>query len=152
MTTGSSQDQFLTASQNTKNRLDYLTPNDWSLILDKAKKVTFRKGETLLQYGKQTKTVYLLVQGSAKIEVSKASIAEVGPGEICGEMAFLENGLASATVTAREPVEAYAIDWATLGDLFEMFPHLASRLYRSIAVSLSRRLREQIVSKQVVKI
>jgi hypothetical protein len=34
-----------------------------------------------------------------------------------------------------------------LQDLFELFPHLASRFYRSVAVNLSRRLREQIVAK-----
>jgi hypothetical protein len=31
-----------------------------------------------------------------------------------------------------------------LEDLFELYPHLASRFYRSLAVILSRRLREQI--------
>jgi CRP-like cAMP-binding protein len=62
-------------------------------------------------------------------------------------MAFLENGAASATVSATEDSEACAIEWKALWDLFELFPHLGSRFYRSLAVSLSRRLREQIVTK-----
>jgi CRP-like cAMP-binding protein len=62
-------------------------------------------------------------------------------------MAFLEDTLASATATAEEDVEAYALSWSALSDLFELFPHLASRFYRSLAVNLSRRLREQIVAK-----
>jgi hypothetical protein len=45
-------------------------------------------------------------------------------------------------------VEAYALAWQDLMDLFELFPHLASRFYRSLAVNLSRRLREQIILKQ----
>jgi CRP-like cAMP-binding protein len=62
-------------------------------------------------------------------------------------MAFLEDSVASATATAEEEVEAYALEWTILQDLFELFPHLASRFYRSVAVNLSRRLREQIVAK-----
>jgi len=63
-------------------------------------------------------------------------------------MAFLESGLASATATAEENVEAYALQWKQLIDLVELFPHLASRFYRSVAINLSRRLREQIARKQ----
>jgi CRP-like cAMP-binding protein len=62
-------------------------------------------------------------------------------------MAFLESSFASATVIADDEVETYAVAWATLADLFQLFPHLASRFYRSLAVNLSRRLREQIASK-----
>jgi len=144
MSTGTSPDQVLAILQSARNRLEYLSPNDWSLILDKSKRLNFKKGEVLVQQAKQVKTVYLLVKGRAKVEVSKMKIAEVGPGEICGEMAFLENSLSSASVIASEDVEAAAIDWSALAALFELFPHLGSRFYRSIAVSLSRRLREQI--------
>ncbi len=115
-------------------------------LVDRAKQVTFQKDEILIQKGKQTKMVYLLVKGTARIEADfKVRIAQIGPGQISGEMAFLENNVASATVTAEEEVQAYAIEWSALGDLFELFPHLASRFYRSLAVILARRLRDQII-------
>ena len=80
------------------NRLEYLTPNDWALLIDRAKEVTFQKDEILIQKGKQTKMVYLLVKGTARVEGDfKARIAQIGPGQISGEMAFLENDVASAT-------------------------------------------------------
>jgi CRP-like cAMP-binding protein len=59
-------------------------------------------------------------------------------------MAFLENTLASATAIAESDVETLALGWKELSDVFELFPHLASRFYRSLAVTLSRRLRKQI--------
>lgn len=148
MPTGPAQDQLLSVLQTASNRLEYLTANDWSLIVDRTKRVTFQRRETLIEQGKQAKVVYLLIKGKANVEVSKTRIAQIGPGEICGEMAFLENALASATVTAEEDVEACALEWPVLSDLFELFPHLASRFYRSIAVSLSRRLRDQIADKR----
>jgi CRP-like cAMP-binding protein len=69
---------------------------------------------------------------------------EIRPGEICGEMSFLEDMPASANVVAHEDVEAYHLDRPALESLFELFPHLASRFYRSLATNLSRRLREMI--------
>src|SRR3954451_12540915 len=144
MSTSPTSDQVMSILQGSRNRLEYLTPNDWSLILDKSKRLTFKRGEILIQQAKQVKTVYLLVKGSAKVEVSKMKVAEVGPGEICGEMAFLENSKPSATVIATDDVEAAAIEWSALSELFQLFPHMGSRFYRSIAISLSRRLREQI--------
>ena len=145
-TTGPAQERLLSVLQTAPNRLEYLTPDDWALLVDRAKEVTFQKDEILIQKGRQTKMVYLLVKGTARIEGDfKARIAQIGPGQISGEMAFLENDVASATVTAEEELKAYALEWSALRDLFELFPHLASRFYRSLAVTLARRLRDQII-------
>jgi extracellular factor (EF) 3-hydroxypalmitic acid methyl ester biosynthesis protein len=141
----SGHEEILSILQTSKNRLEYLTQNDWTLIVDRAKRSTFRKNDILIDQGKQAKTVYLLVRGTARVEApSKAVVAHIDPGQVCGEMAFLENSVASATVTADEDLEVCAVEWAALLDLFELFPHLGSRFYRSLAVSLSRRLRDQI--------
>ncbi len=144
----SAQTQLLSALRTAKNRMEYLTDNDWSLIIDRSKQMTFPKGEKLLHRGRQTKFVYLLAQGKANVEsLSQATIATIGPGEIAGEMSFLESAPASASVSAAEDVTAFAIEWSALTDLFELFPHLASRFYRSLALNLSRRLRDQITKK-----
>ena len=145
-------EELLSVLRTGKNRLEYLTPNDWQLIVDRAKRTSFNKGDVLIQAGKQNKTVYLLVKGNARVEAStKAFIAQLQPGEVCGEMAFLENGVASASVTAAEALEVCAIEWSALSDLFELYPHLGSRFYRSLAVNLSRRMRDLLGAKPGVK-
>lgn len=144
---------LLSVLQTAKNRLEFLTPNDWVLIIDRAKRTTFQKGEILIHAGKQNKTVYLLVKGHARVETgaSKAFIAQLEPGEVCGEMAFLENGVASASVSASDALEVCAIEWTALTDLFELYPHMGSRFYRSLAVNLSRRMRELLGARQSAK-
>jgi len=138
-------EQELSVLASSKNGLVYLTPNDWTLVADKASRVTFRKGQTLVHKGKRSDGVYLLLKGSARVQIpSQAASPEIGPGEICGEMSFLEDAPASANVIAREDGEAYHLDRAALEKLFELFPHLASRFYRSLATNLSHRLRELI--------
>jgi CRP-like cAMP-binding protein len=150
MSTHAAQSKELLVSTlwTAKNRLQYLTLNDWTLIIDRAEKLIFKKGEVLIEQGKQLNVVYIIASGKVSITASGSFLAQVGPGQVCGEMAFLESGLASATATAEENVEAYALQWKQLIDLFELFPHLASRFYRSVAINLSRRLREQIARKQ----
>ena len=137
--------EFLAVLQAAKNRLEYVTPNDWALILDKATRRSFAQGDQLIQLNKQNPNIIFVAKGSASIVSSRGwQIASVRAGEILGEMAFLEGTKPSATVVADAPVEVYFVSWAALHELFTLFPHLGSRFYRSVAVSLSRRLRQQI--------
>ncbi|MGH9516960.1 MAG: Crp/Fnr family transcriptional regulator [Terriglobales bacterium] len=148
MRTRQDQEQLLESLQAEKNRLLYLSHNDWMLLLDRAKPVTFKKGDVLIQQASQSNTLYLITAGKVKVSISAKVLAHIGPGEVCGEMAFLEDSRPSATASAEEEVEAFSIEWKTLIELFELFPHVASRFYRSLAVNLSRRLREQIVQRK----
>jgi CRP-like cAMP-binding protein len=141
-------EQEVSVLSSSRHGLVYLTANDWTLLVDKATRVNFLKGEVLVQRGKRTSGVYLLVKGIARVQIpSRPTSPEIGPGEICGDMAFLEDAPASANVIAVQDVEAYHLDRPTLESLFELFPHLASRFYRSLAMNLSRRLRELIEPK-----
>jgi CRP/FNR family cyclic AMP-dependent transcriptional regulator len=141
------KEQLMTVFRTAPDRLEFLTANDWVLIIDKCRRVSFKKDEVLIKQGTRAQTIFILLEGRVNISVSGKKITEIGPGEICGEMAYLENSLASATATVERDLQAYAIDWSTLTDLFELFPHLAYRFYRSLAVKLSRRLREQLLGR-----
>jgi len=140
-----SQQQDVTVLSAAKHGLVYLTANDWTLIADKALRMQFKAGDAIVQKGKRTHGVYLLLKGTASVEISaQGKFPAIGPGEVCGEISFIDELPATANVVAQEAVEAYYLDRATLQSLFELFPHLGSRFYRSLASSLSRRLRELI--------
>jgi CRP-like cAMP-binding protein len=131
-----------------KNGLVYLTANDWALIGDKAARRQFQAGESLVQRDRRTHGIFLLLKGTATVQiVSQKSTREIGPGEVCGEISFLDELPATANVVANEAVQAYYLDRATLQSLFELFPHLGSRFYHSLAAILSHRLREVIDPK-----
>jgi CRP-like cAMP-binding protein len=139
------QQQDVAVLLSAKNGLAYLTANDWALISDKATRMQFKVGEQLVHRGKRTHGVYLLVKGTASVQIAGHGAArEIGGGEVCGEISFLDELPATADVVASAPVLAYYLDRPTLQSLFELFPHLGSRFYRSLASILSRRLRELI--------
>ena len=139
------QQQDVSVLSAAKFGLVYLTANDWALIADKAARMSFKPGDPIVQKGKRTHGVYLLLKGSASVQIPTHVIPPaIGPGEVCGEISFLDELPATATVIAKDAVEAYYLDRPTLQSLFELFPHLASRFYKSLATNLSRRLRELI--------
>jgi len=130
-----------------RKQLEYLAPNDWALVADKSRQIPFAKGDTIIHAGRQPRHVFIILSGKARIESNPGvKLAQVTEGDICGEMSFLEGTIASASVIAETDVEALAIEWAKLQQLFDLYPHLGSRFYRSLSLNLSRRLRRQLNS------
>ncbi len=104
-----------------------------------------RRATFLVKKGDVSDGVYLLLSGIARVHIPvQFRGRKIEAGEICGEMSFLEDEPASTTVVADSDVSAYHLNRLALKGLFELFPHLASRFYRSLAANLSRRLRELI--------
>jgi CRP-like cAMP-binding protein len=137
--------QPVSVLSTSKNGLIYLTPNDWALIVDKAVRMQFNAGDAIVHKGKRTNGLYLLLKGTAWVQIpARGASLTINPGEACGEISFLDELPATADVLAKEPVDVYFLDRPTLQSLFELFPHLGSRFYHSLAVILSRRLRELI--------
>ena len=137
--------QDLSVLSSAKNGLVYLTANDWTLIADKAARMEFKAGQLFVQRGMRSHGIYLVVKGTASVQMTgHRSAREIGPGEVCGEISFLDELPATADVVAKEALCTYYLDRPTLQSLFELFPHLGSRFYRSLASILSRRLREVI--------
>lgn len=143
-----SQQPDLSVLLASKNGLVYLTANDWALIADKATRRQFKAGEGIVQRDRRSHGIYVLLRGTASVHISAQALSRtIGPGEICGEISFLDELPATANVIAEGSVEAFFLDRATLQSLFELFPHLGSRFYHSLSAILSRRLREVIGPK-----
>jgi CRP-like cAMP-binding protein len=128
------------------NRLRYLTVDDWVLIQAKAVRRTFKLGDEIIRQGEWGDSLYIIRRGEASVELagtgSRAIVAVLGPEDVCGDMAFLEQGKASAAVIAKdEEVEVEELNAHEMREVMEAFPRLASRFYRSLALVLVQRLR-----------
>src|SRR5580658_8235568 len=128
------------------NRLRYLTVDDWVLLEAKAVRRAFRVGEEIIRLGDCGGSIFIIRRGQASVELagtgSRTIVAVLGPEDICGDMAFLELGKATAAVVAKdEEVEVDEIKAIDLREIMEAFPRLASRFYRSLALVLVQRLR-----------
>src|ERR1700686_4944020 len=97
------QQQDVSLLSSAKNGLVYLTPNDWALIADKAVRRQFKAGEPIVQLGKRTHGGYLFLKGTASVHFpSVGASPEIGLGEVCGEISFLDELPATAGVVAND--------------------------------------------------
>src|SRR5918996_2086300 len=82
--------------------------------------------ETLVEQGEPAKDLYLVLDGVLVVEVDGEEVAEIGPGAIVGELAFLEGGKRTATLSARTQCRGAVIP-AELIDRQEMEDLAATR-------------------------
>ncbi len=66
------------------------------------------EGEVLTREGLPGRQAFLIIDGEAEVTVRGSVAATVGPGEVIGEMALLENAPRVATVTALTPMRLLA--------------------------------------------
>jgi CRP/FNR family cyclic AMP-dependent transcriptional regulator len=132
----------LGVNEALSKNMKYLTENDHTLIMSKAKPLTFGKGEPLIREGAPSPAFYMIRSGSVRVQRGMTHLATLNAGNLCGEMTLLEASPASASVIAEEVVVVDAVEVENMREIFLAFPHLASRFYRSIALALSSRLRD----------
>lgn len=99
---------------------------------------------TLTVEGEAPDALYLVLEGLVAIRLrglSPESGGTLGPGQIVGEMSFLEGAPASATVQAVENSLLLALPRSLLEQRMQADPAFAGRLYRALARVLARRLR-----------
>ncbi|HKI53691.1 MAG TPA: ATP-binding protein [Anaerolineales bacterium] len=100
-----------------------LSDDELQHLMDNAKPVSLKAGETLMKQGEQGNTAFIIVKGGFEIQKqSGQSLIKIdvrGSGEIIGEMALLSQAPRSATVTA-------AVDSETLCISKEVFENLLS--------------------------
>jgi CRP-like cAMP-binding protein len=82
---------------------------------------------------------FIIVTGQADVTLDGAHLATITAGETVGEMALLDGGRRSATVTTTAPTVALVIE----GQRFEALVHSMPAVSQAVVRALSGRLREQ---------
>lgn len=93
-------------------------------LTENAKRIVLQGGCTLFRQGDIAKAAYLIQMGKVKITMEHGghsiTLAEIGPGEIIGEMALLSGGKAhSATAETTEETYLIEIDGSQLNAKYE---------------------------------
>jgi CRP-like cAMP-binding protein len=128
-------------TRNVCARLEYLNASDVALLSSKSKPRFYGAGEPLIKEGSISPGFFMIRSGEAEVRRNGMVLAKFGSGDVCGEMSFLEDSNASASVVATGNTAVEFLAASELTNVFLAFPHLASRFYRSMALTLSRRLR-----------
>jgi CRP-like cAMP-binding protein len=114
-----------------------LTPQDLQRIAQIGQRRSFEPGDAIVTKDSVGGGMFVVLSGSATVETG-GKVHTLGPGDFFGEMALLAGSPRTATVTAREAVEAMAIEATYFRPFLVKNPSVAVALLEGVA----NRLRE----------
>lgn len=132
---------------------------------------SYRTGDIILRQGdSRDETIYVITRGAIRIERelrvrasyrldangrpireipsepskehTRLVLQRLGKGTIFGEMSFLVQATGTTDVVAEEPSDIVHIPQAAVQKLMAETPGFAGRFYHSLAVTLTRRIRQ----------
>lgn len=121
--------------------LGELTDEDISWMLETGKRQQIAAGTVLIHEGRPISGLYILIEGRFSVTVGQKEITQLGPGEMVGEMSFVEDRPPSATVRALQPSFVMMLPRALLSSRLRDDLAFAGRFYRSLTLLLAHRLR-----------
>jgi len=91
----------------------------------------------IVREGTEGQTLYVIMEGSARVVKGRRRLARLGPGDFFGELAIFDGEPRTASVIAEEPVQCVKLEGADFRKLLLREP----RLGLAIMTGLARRLR-----------
>lgn len=120
------------------------TKRELTIIGRAAKEVSHREGTVVAREGERGVGLFLILEGQAKVTIGGKTKAKLGPGDFFGEVALLDGGPRTATVTAVTPVRLVGITgWVFRGLLME-HPTIALKTLEAVAGRLRAVTKEPV--------
>jgi CRP-like cAMP-binding protein len=125
--------------------LDSLDAEARAQLLSVARPVHFERGAMLARHGDPARGAYVLREGTVEAVVTlpggeSLTVAQLGAGDVFGEMALLELGDCTATIRATSPVEGWFIAHEDFRAIVSQREPAAIRLQHAITTILAGKL------------
>ena len=108
--------------------LNGCTRSDLEALVAAGGRTVLPSGWPFVTQGEPADAVYFLLTGSARVYIQRKEIAQLGPGDIIGEIAFFGGGQRGATVTSSERVTALRVENDAMHELVEKHEGLRKAL------------------------
>jgi CRP/FNR family transcriptional regulator, cyclic AMP receptor protein len=103
-----------------------------------ADELAFATGEQIVREGSLGETVFVVMEGRAKVTRNGRRVGEVLPGDFFGELSAIDGGPRTASITAVTPVRVVRLFRRTLRKLLQDEPQLTVKILDGIV----RRIRQ----------
>ena len=114
--------------------LGAVSPEKRQALIGRFETRTFAPGEVLVKKGEETRGLYLIATGTVSVSSDDADgdevvIADLGPGDVVGEISLVLRRPATATVTAQHATVALELTRAQFHEAIREHSTLLSELY-----------------------
>ncbi|MGB0683427.1 MAG: Crp/Fnr family transcriptional regulator [Magnetovibrionaceae bacterium] len=133
---------------NLTSAFPHLREEDRALLASMGSRIAVRSDQPVLHEGEKTEALYVTIRGMFRVtrsydaEHSLEFAGPLGPGDLFGEMSFLDDRPSSATLVADGDSEVLKLEGEAVRKLIAENDAFAAGFYKSVAAVLSRRLRQ----------
>lgn len=124
-----------------------LTEEERQILADAGDVVPFKTGEVVISEGQVIDDLMLIKSGNLRVtrtyldDLSAEFAGPLGPGEVVGEMSFIDRKGASANLVADGSTEMLVVPRDTVMRLLADDNGFAARFFESLFLDLARKLR-----------
>jgi CRP-like cAMP-binding protein len=145
---------------NTKNmpeQVDYerlkqislfkeLTDTELEIVMRKVFEKPYKKGSTLFVEGMPGEVLYIVTVGGVEItkktkDRGEVEVAQLGQGEIVGEMSLIDSGARTATGKTSMDSKLVVITKKSFNEILESDPAIAAKILMELLRIVNKRLR-----------
>ncbi len=113
-----------------------LSKKELTVIGQACDEVEVTAGTDVVSEGTAGHEFYLILDGSATVKRRGRKVATLGPSQYFGELAILDKGVRTATVTADTPMTLLVIGQREFSAVLDEVPALAHKLLSTMAARL----------------
>lgn len=113
-----------------------LSKKELGFLAQQTTEVTVAEGTKLVTQGDLGREAMVLVEGSAVVRRNNRKIAELGPGDVLGEMSLINHAPRNATVTATSSVTVLVMEAREFSSVVSANEGVALKLLRTVAARL----------------
>jgi CRP-like cAMP-binding protein len=110
-----------------------LSRKDRKAVARHADEIQITEGSKIVEQGRLAYELFVIQNGTADVVMNGEVIAQMGPGDVVGEIGVLQTHLRTATVVATSPVDAIVMYGPELTALTQSLPGVLAELERLIA-------------------
>lgn len=111
----------------------HLSKSERKTIAKHADEVQIPSGTRIIEQGRAANELLVIEQGTADVLDGEAVIAQMGPGDVVGEIGLLNYSKRTATVVATSPIEAIVMYGPELMAMKRSVPEVFEELERLVA-------------------
>jgi len=114
-----------------------LSKRELGFLAQQVTEVVVAEGTELVTQGELGREAIVLMEGSAVVRRNSRKIAELGPGDVFGEMSLINRVPRNATVTASSPLTVLVMDAREFSSVISANQRLAVKLLKTVATRLA---------------
>lgn len=98
-----------------------------------ADEVDVPAGKVLMRQGERGTEMMVIVSGSVSVDRDGSRLNTLGSGDFFGEIALVDGGPRTATVTAEEPTRLLVLSHRDFHSMMDEFPEIANQVMNALA-------------------